>query len=82
VKQMAFKQPRHAPALADEWVKGNAVHAEDPPATSSVLVARLTIDLPIDLRDQFKAVCALRRTKMVNEVRRFIEEWVKKHGNP
>jgi hypothetical protein len=76
MKRTTFKQPRQAaPVAADEWVKGAT------PGASGEL-ARLTIDLPIELRDRFKAACAIRRTKMVEEVRRFIEDWVQKHGNP
>ncbi len=34
-------------------------------------IARLTIDLPADLHAKFKAACALKGTRMIDEVRRF-----------
>jgi len=43
-------------------------------------VARLTIDLPPELHAKFKSACALRGTKMIEEVRRFIEDWTQKGG--
>ena len=43
-------------------------------------MARLTIDLPHELHGQFKAACANNRTKMKDEVLRFIEGWTQKHS--
>jgi hypothetical protein len=43
-------------------------------------VARLTIDLTPELHAKFKSTCALRGTRMIDEVRRFIEEWTQKNG--
>ena len=43
-------------------------------------VARLTIDLPPELHAKFKATCALKGTRMIDEVRRFIEEWIQKNN--
>lgn len=70
----------------DRWVKGGQ---GDPAAEKPVKadrttgkVARLTIDLPPDLHARFKATCAIRRTRMIDEVRQFIEEWTQKHGMP
>jgi ParG len=81
MKKMAFKQPsaRPLPAAADEWVsesKPRPVAAEGPTGKA----ARLTIDLPPELHASFKAACAKHRTRMVEEVRRFIEEWTQKHS--
>jgi len=67
---------------ADSWVRSGEA-AERPVIPESApagKLARLTIDLPPELRDRFKAACAMQRTKMVDEVRRFIEEWTQKHG--
>lgn len=82
MKRAAFKQPPQASAAADEWVKGEGA-AETPTKPSSPPadeITRLTIDLPADLHYRFKVACAMHRTKMVEEVRRFIEDWVQKHG--
>ncbi|MBV8892821.1 MAG: hypothetical protein JO266_12780, partial [Acidobacteria bacterium] len=48
-------------------------------ATKREKPARLTIDLPPDLHGQFKAACASKRTKMKDEVLRFIEQWTQKN---
>ncbi len=82
MKRASFKQPRPASAVADEWVKGD--RAAEAPAQQStppkVAMTRLTIDLPADLHHRFKVACAEHRTRMVDEVRRFIEEWTQEHG--
>lgn len=80
-----FKMPpRVEPAAAklDQWVAGGEVSAtpEAPrPERSAVKVARLTIDLTPELHAKFKATCALKGTRMIDEVRRFIEEWTQKN---
>ena len=43
-------------------------------------MARLTIDLPPALHARFKATCALRGTRMIEEVRQLIEDWIQKNG--
>jgi ParG len=78
--------PRIEPAAAqvDQWVAGgegaappeNAPRPERPAGK----VARLTIDLPPDLHAKFKATCALKGTRMIDEVRRFIEGWTQKNS--
>ena len=83
MKRAAFKQPRQASTVADEWVKGDQAteapaHQPPPP---KVAMTRLTIDLPADLHHRFKVACAIHHTKMVDEVRRFIEEWTQEHRN-
>jgi ParG len=71
--------------VADEWVRGGAPTQQPAPAVTAApegKLARLTIDLPPELRDRFKATCAMQRTKMVDEIRRFIEQWTQEHGKP
>lgn len=82
-----FKMPsRSEPAAAklDQWVAGAETQAAPAAAPRAERpagkVARLTIDLPAELHARFKAVCAIRGTKMINEVTRFIEEWTQKNG--
>jgi len=91
VKKASFKQPagRPLPAAAESWVGAGADAGGPPPATAAARPARpatgakparLTIDLPEELHTAFKAACARRRTRMVDEVRQFIEEWTQKNG--
>ncbi len=81
-----FKMPPKAPQGVQEWVEGAA-----PPQTSPEVPeapgklpgakqARLTIDLSPQLHARFKAACAIKRTRMVEEVTRFIEDWTQKHS--
>jgi hypothetical protein len=89
-KRIAFTQPSQEAdppaAAADAWVRGE-IAANPTPAelrtrpSPAGRMARLTIDLPEDLHTRFKAICAQRRTKMVDEIRRFIEDWTQKTGN-
>jgi hypothetical protein len=76
-----FKMPTRT---VEEWVKADAPAEEPqekPPVKASVEKgARLTIDLPVDLHARFKAACALNKTRMVDEVTRFIEDWTQKHS--
>lgn len=87
-KKTSFRLPDRADKPAtqlDEWVQGRAAEspppAPPPPAEAAVTAkpARLTIDLPPDLHARFKATCALRGVRMVDEVRQFIEEWTRKN---
>jgi hypothetical protein len=86
VKKTSFKQPaaRPLPAAAESWVASAAADAEPtkPAARPApgVKPARLTIDLPEELHTAFKSACARRRTRMVDEVRGFIEEWTQKNS--
>jgi len=68
-----FKLP---PRTLEEWVQPPD---EAPPKPVKAPIARLTIDLPPELHAQFKAACAIKQTRMVDEVRKFIEEWTQKH---
>jgi hypothetical protein len=85
-KKIAFTQPgqerQSTPTAADEWVRGGVATEPATQAAPPGKLARLTIDLPPELRDRFKATCAMQRTKMVDEIRRFIEQWTQEHRNP
>jgi len=80
-----FKMPPRAEpptAKLDQWVAGGEASAapEVPrPERPAGKVARLTIDLTPELHAKFKATCALKGTRMIDEVRRFIEEWTQKN---
>jgi ParG len=71
-------------AKLDQWVSGAAedITAEETrrPERPAGKVARLTIDLSAELHARFKAACALKGTRMINEVRRFIDEWTQKNS--
>jgi len=85
-----FKMPqRPTPAAArlDQWVTaggGEAAAAAPETAPRSERhtgkLARLTIDLTPELHARFKATCAIKGTKMIAEVTRFIEDWTQKNG--
>jgi hypothetical protein len=76
----AFKMPQRPTAAVDQWVTGDSTLPSKPPRASSEKPARLTIDLRPELHARFKAACALKGTQMVDEIRRFIEEWTQKGG--
>ena len=91
MKKINVRQPgeiARSQAVADAWVSEatdtqktrNAERQKSANVTDKQ--ARLTIDLPQELHGQFKAACARQRTKMKDEVLRFIEEWIQKHRNP
>ena len=73
--------PRTEPAVAqlDQWVSGGEGSAPTKSERPTGKMARLTIDLPPELHAKFKATCALKGTRMIDEVRRFIEGWTHKH---
>ena len=81
-----FKMPPKAPQGMQEWVEGpTAPQAPSAaPKASGRLPgakqARLTIDLSPQLHARFKAACAIKRTRMVEEVTRFIEDWTQKNS--
>jgi len=82
-----FRMPPRAEepaAKLDQWVSGaeGAVASPDSadrPERRPGKLARLTIDLPVELHAKFKATCALKGTRMIDEVRRFIEDWTQKN---
>jgi ParG len=83
-KKVTVRQPtERAAATTDAWVSGTATGDRRPAtaATKTEKPARLTIDLPPELHGRFKAACANNRTKMKDEVLRFIEQWTQKHRN-
>jgi hypothetical protein len=83
MKKTAFRQPvaRPLPAAAESRIteSGNSEPLAPKPVATEKR-ARLTIDLPTDLHADFKAACAKRRTRMVDEVRQFIEGWTQKNS--
>lgn len=74
MSKAVFKLPPTAqPATnIDDWVAGHGTGTRSPAEKT----ARLTIDLPMSLHARFKSACALRGTRMVDEVREFIEKRV------
>ena len=69
----------------ESWVSGEEARgAEKPEQVISTKptagkVARLTIDLPPELHGRFKAACALKGTRMIDQVRGFIDDWTQKN---
>lgn len=57
-----------APVEADQWVESRTPLAAEPEAPSK----RLTIDIPADLHRRIKSQCALRGTKIADEVRELL----------
>ena len=74
-----FRQPERT---VEDWVNQTPApeNLTSKPAEAKGKVARLTIDLSPELHARFKSACALRRTRMMDEVRRFIEEWTQKNS--
>lgn len=59
-------KPKKAPATADGWVESGQTNG-DP-------MKRFTIDVPQSLHRRIKAHCALRGTKMADEIRAMLEQ--------
>ncbi len=65
--------------VADDWVNSGEMNTansqrEEPDAQTSVVPPkRLTIDIPEELHARIKSQCALRRTKMADEIRVLLE---------
>jgi hypothetical protein len=68
--------PRSVPAGADEWVKNRESLAD---VGEKEVNKRLTIDVPDSLHRAIKAACAMRGTKIADEVRELL---LQKYGNP
>lgn len=66
------KPTKPAPAAADAWVESRAAGDQPEP------MKRLTIDVPESLHRSIKAQCAMRGTKIADEVRELL---VQKYGN-
>jgi hypothetical protein len=79
MKKITLKQPGGEAYArnADEWVSGGGTRTT---RGSDAKPARLTIDLPQELHSLFKAACARERTRMRDEVLRFIEKWTQEHS--
>jgi hypothetical protein len=60
-----------APAAADQWVENRVAGADEP-------MKRLTIDIPESLHRNIKSQCAMRGTKIADEVRELL---IQKYGN-
>ena len=73
-------------AIADDWVAGTTGVKPAEPVNESLsqansdnaseesgAVKRLTIDIPEELHARIKSQCALRRTKMADEIRKLLE---------
>ena len=81
-----FKMPEKPARDVESWVSGEEARATakvdqpTPTTQTSGKVARLTIDLPPELHGRFKAACALKGTRMIDQVRGFIEDWTQKNS--
>ena len=71
-------------AKLDRWVSGAAEEYNRRENTTARApggeIARLTIHLPAELHARFKATCALKGTRVIDEVRQFIDEWTQKNS--
>jgi len=77
-KKIAFgpRPSASLPPSADSWIASRGGE----PASAVVekpAMKRLTIDLPADVHARLKAQCAMRGTKMVDEIRRAVEDMLK-----
>jgi ParG len=59
-------RPQAVSPQADEWV------SQQPPAEPAGPTKRLTIDVPEDNHARFKALCAMRKKNMAEEINAFI----------
>lgn len=67
---------KQSSATADDWVAGSAtteITAPETEASEAIAVKRLTIDIPEELHARIKSQCALRRSKMADEIRKLLE---------
>jgi ParG len=78
-KKVSFA--RVAPKAADDWVAGAGTEAASsvaPPPQPTESMKRLTIDIPRSLHTRIKAACALRGSKMADEIRALLD---REYGN-
>lgn len=69
-------KPTNKPASADAWVEDRSTTAAA--AGEADAMKRLTIDIPESLHRTIKAQCAMRGTKIADEVRELL---LQKYGN-
>ena len=68
-KKVAFGTKPSPAVTPDQWVENR------PPDTGTTEpTKRLTIDVPLNLHVRIKAQCAVRGTKMADEIRALLEE--------
>ncbi len=73
-KKVSFA--RVTPKAADEWVAGagtETASAPSSPPEPAEPMKRLTIDIPRSLHTRIKAACALRGSKMADEIRALLD---------
>jgi hypothetical protein len=73
-KKVSFA--RTPPKAADEWVAGAGTEttaAPSSPPEPAEPMKRLTIDIPRSLHTRIKAACALRGSKMADEIRALLD---------
>ena len=77
-KKIAFgAKPTTKPASADAWVEDRSAAAAAVAGEADPM-KRLTIDIPESLHRTIKAQCAMRGTKIADEVRELL---LQKYGN-
>ena len=77
-KKIAFgAKPTTKPAPVDTWVESRA--SGDEAKAEAEAMKRLTIDIPESLHRAIKSQCAMRGTKIADEVRELL---LNKYGNP
>ncbi|MCU7065144.1 hypothetical protein K7R09_25445 [Serratia ureilytica] len=70
-KKVTFgAKPNKLAPSADAWVESRAVEEAPPPPVEKM--KRLTIDIPESLHKAIKSACALRGTKIADEVRELL----------
>lgn len=62
--------PNASVAQADKWVERREIQS----SKSSTPMKRLTIDVPVSLHRKLKTACALRGSKMADEIRELLEQ--------
>ena len=77
-KKIAFgTKPTTNPPPVDTWEESRA--SGDEPKAEAEAMKRLTIDIPESLHRAIKSQCAMRGTKIADEVRELL---LNKYGNP
>lgn len=75
-KKVSFgAKPAERSAAMEQWVEGNeaAMTVNAGIGAAAEPMKRLTVDLPESLHKRVKATCAMRGTKMADEIRRLLE---------